>query len=94
MFRWKSVLVSNTIITSSSDGEPSPQKGDLRLLGPPSGQGAGSGAQIRGKRVPVDLRADSLTTVPQTPPTVTALVIVQYSIDVQDITKNFIKYVN
>ncbi|GFN95618.1 hypothetical protein PoB_002212400 [Plakobranchus ocellatus] len=54
------------------------QKGDLRLLGPPTGQGAGSGARIRGRRVPVDLRVASLTTVPPTPPTVTALVIVQY----------------
>ncbi|GFO03448.1 hypothetical protein PoB_002995300 [Plakobranchus ocellatus] len=40
----------------------SPQQGDLRLLGPPSGQGAGSGARTRDRRVPADLRADSLTT--------------------------------
>ncbi|GFN82955.1 hypothetical protein PoB_000946100 [Plakobranchus ocellatus] len=37
------------------------------LLGPPSGQGAGSRAQTHDRRVPADLRADSLTTVPQTP---------------------------
>ncbi|GFN99020.1 hypothetical protein PoB_002552600 [Plakobranchus ocellatus] len=46
----------------------SPQQGDLRLSGPPSGQGASSGAQTRDRRVPTDLRADSLATVPSTPP--------------------------
>ncbi|GFO30512.1 hypothetical protein PoB_005701700 [Plakobranchus ocellatus] len=46
----------------------SPQQGDLRLSGPPSGQGAGVGARTRGRRVPADLRADSLATVPPTPP--------------------------
>ncbi|GFO48045.1 hypothetical protein PoB_007455000 [Plakobranchus ocellatus] len=40
---------------------------DLRLLDPPSGQGTGSGARTRDRRVPADLRADSLTTVPPTP---------------------------
>ncbi|GFO18061.1 hypothetical protein PoB_004456600 [Plakobranchus ocellatus] len=45
----------------------SPQQGDLRLSGPPSGQGAGGGARTRDRRVPVDLRADSLATVPPTP---------------------------
>ncbi|GFN92439.1 hypothetical protein PoB_001894500 [Plakobranchus ocellatus] len=45
----------------------SPQQGDLRLLGPPSGQGTGSGARTRNRRVPADLRADSLATVPPTP---------------------------
>ncbi|GFN92265.1 hypothetical protein PoB_001877100 [Plakobranchus ocellatus] len=37
----------------------SPQQGDLRLSGPPSGQGAGSGARTRDRMVPADLRADS-----------------------------------
>ncbi|GFO06874.1 hypothetical protein PoB_003337900 [Plakobranchus ocellatus] len=36
------------------------------LIGPPSGQGAGGGAQTRDRGVPVDFRADSLTTVPPT----------------------------
>ncbi|GFN94447.1 hypothetical protein PoB_002095300 [Plakobranchus ocellatus] len=45
----------------------SPQQGDLRLSGPPSGQGAGSGARTRDRKVPADLRADSLATVPPTP---------------------------
>ncbi|GFN86396.1 hypothetical protein PoB_001290200 [Plakobranchus ocellatus] len=45
-----------------------PQQGDLRLSGPPSGQGAGGGARTRDRRVPADLRADSLATVPPTPP--------------------------
>ncbi|GFN74699.1 hypothetical protein PoB_000120500 [Plakobranchus ocellatus] len=40
-----------------------PHQGDLRLLGPTSGQGAGGGARTRDRRVPADLRADSLTTV-------------------------------
>ncbi|GFN74965.1 hypothetical protein PoB_000147100 [Plakobranchus ocellatus] len=43
----------------------SPQQGDLRLSGPPSGQGAGSGARTRDRRVPADLRADSQATVLQ-----------------------------
>ncbi|GFO28430.1 hypothetical protein PoB_005493500 [Plakobranchus ocellatus] len=46
----------------------SPQQGDLRLSGPPTGQGAGGGARTRDRRVPADLRADSLATVPSTPP--------------------------
>ncbi|GFO13962.1 hypothetical protein PoB_004046700 [Plakobranchus ocellatus] len=48
--------------------EASPQQGDLRLSGPPSGQGAGSGARTRDRRVPADLRADSQATVLPTPP--------------------------
>ncbi|GFN99814.1 hypothetical protein PoB_002632000 [Plakobranchus ocellatus] len=44
-----------------------PQQGDLRLSSPPSGQGAGGGARTRGKRIPADLMADSLATVPLTP---------------------------
>ncbi|GFN78949.1 hypothetical protein PoB_000545500 [Plakobranchus ocellatus] len=46
----------------------SPQQGDLRLSGPPSGQGAGGGARTRDRKVPADLRADSLATVPPTHP--------------------------
>ncbi|GFN76900.1 hypothetical protein PoB_000340600 [Plakobranchus ocellatus] len=46
----------------------SPQQGDLRLSGPPSGQDAGGGARTRDRRVPADLRADSLATVPPTRP--------------------------
>ncbi|GFO25098.1 hypothetical protein PoB_005160300 [Plakobranchus ocellatus] len=46
---------------------PVHNEGDLRLSGPPSGQGAGSGARTRDRRVPADLRADSLATVPPTP---------------------------
>ncbi|GFO04891.1 hypothetical protein PoB_003139600 [Plakobranchus ocellatus] len=45
-----------------------PQQGDLRLSGPPSGQGAGSGARTRDRRVPADLRADSQATVLPKPP--------------------------
>ncbi|GFO45431.1 hypothetical protein PoB_007193600 [Plakobranchus ocellatus] len=50
------------------EGAPaSPQQGDLRLSGPPSGQGAGGGAWNCDRRVPADLRADSLATVPPSP---------------------------
>ncbi|GFN86753.1 hypothetical protein PoB_001325900, partial [Plakobranchus ocellatus] len=45
-----------------------PQQGDLRHLGPLSGQGADSGARTRDRSVCVDLRADSLTSVLPTPP--------------------------
>ncbi|GFO32494.1 hypothetical protein PoB_005899900 [Plakobranchus ocellatus] len=45
----------------------SPQEGDLRLLGPPSGQGAGNRTRTRDRRVPADLGADSLATVSLTP---------------------------
>ncbi|GFO40342.1 hypothetical protein PoB_006684700 [Plakobranchus ocellatus] len=48
----------------------SPQQGDLRLSGPPTGQGAGGGAQTRDRRIPADIRADSLAIVPPTPPVV------------------------
>ncbi|GFO09528.1 hypothetical protein PoB_003603300 [Plakobranchus ocellatus] len=41
----------------------SPEQGDLRFSGPPSGQGAGGGAQICDRRVPADLKTDSLATV-------------------------------
>ncbi|GFO18578.1 hypothetical protein PoB_004508300 [Plakobranchus ocellatus] len=46
----------------------SPQQGDLRHSGPPSGQGDGGGARTRDRRVPAHLRADSLATGPPTPP--------------------------
>ncbi|GFO25714.1 sodium-coupled monocarboxylate transporter 2, partial [Plakobranchus ocellatus] len=39
-----------------------PQQVDLRLLGPPSGQGAGGRARTRDRRIPADTRADSLAT--------------------------------
>ncbi|GFO09536.1 hypothetical protein PoB_003604100 [Plakobranchus ocellatus] len=62
-----------------------PQEGDLRLLRPPSGQGAGDGARARDRRVPADLRADSLATVLPAPhiPTRTA----RMPAPVQDHTK-------
>ncbi|GFN80120.1 hypothetical protein PoB_000662600 [Plakobranchus ocellatus] len=51
------------------DDDASPQQGDIRLSGPPSGQGAGGGARTSNRRVSEDLRMDSLATVPPTPPT-------------------------
>ncbi|GFN90399.1 hypothetical protein PoB_001690500 [Plakobranchus ocellatus] len=47
----------------------SSQQGDLRLLGPPSGQGACGGVRTLDRRVPADLRVDSPTTVSPTPQT-------------------------
>ncbi|GFO20403.1 hypothetical protein PoB_004690800 [Plakobranchus ocellatus] len=44
-----------------------PQEGDLRVSGPPSGQGAGGGARTSDRRIPANLRADWLATVPPTP---------------------------
>ncbi|GFO38395.1 hypothetical protein PoB_006490000 [Plakobranchus ocellatus] len=55
-------------VLNKSCVQASPQQGDLRLSGLPSGQDAGGGARTRDKRVPADLRADSLATVPPTPP--------------------------
>ncbi|GFO08425.1 hypothetical protein PoB_003493000 [Plakobranchus ocellatus] len=58
---------SNYNNKSNNNNNTSPQQGDLRLSGPPSGQGAGSGAQTRDRMVPADLRADSQATVLPTP---------------------------
>ncbi|GFO19650.1 hypothetical protein PoB_004615500 [Plakobranchus ocellatus] len=62
--RSRNDLIATTVIPQDA----SPQQGDLRLSGPPSGQGAGSGARTRDRRVPADLRADSQATVLPTPP--------------------------
>ncbi|GFO47415.1 hypothetical protein PoB_007392000, partial [Plakobranchus ocellatus] len=40
-----------------------PRSQKFRLTGPPSGQGAGGGARTRDRRVPADLRGDSLAIV-------------------------------
>ncbi|GFN98046.1 hypothetical protein PoB_002455200 [Plakobranchus ocellatus] len=42
----------------------SPQQCDLRIPGAPLGQAAGGGARTHDRRVPADLRANSLSTVP------------------------------
>ncbi|GFO14954.1 hypothetical protein PoB_004145900 [Plakobranchus ocellatus] len=47
--------------------KPNPEQGVLRFSGPPSGQGASGGARTRDRRVPADLRADSLYIMPPTP---------------------------
>ncbi|GFN86699.1 hypothetical protein PoB_001320500 [Plakobranchus ocellatus] len=65
------VTVSVPVSVPASPGQASPQQGDLRLSGPPSGQGAGSGVRTRDRRIPADIRADSLATVPPTLPTTT-----------------------
>ncbi|GFO46289.1 hypothetical protein PoB_007279400 [Plakobranchus ocellatus] len=51
-------------IRMESITKDTPQQGDLRLSGPPTGQSAGGGPQTRNRMVPADLRADSLATVP------------------------------
>ncbi|GFO44652.1 hypothetical protein PoB_007115700 [Plakobranchus ocellatus] len=56
------------VITWYRPAEASPQQCDLRLSSPPSCQGAGGGARTRDRRIPADIRADSLATVPPTPP--------------------------
>ncbi|GFO35423.1 hypothetical protein PoB_006192800 [Plakobranchus ocellatus] len=38
------------------------------LSGPPPGPGGSRGARTRNRRVPADIRTDSLSTVPPTPP--------------------------
>ncbi|GFO12873.1 hypothetical protein PoB_003937800 [Plakobranchus ocellatus] len=48
----------------------SPQQGDLRLSGPPSGQDTSGVAQTHDTWVLADLRVDLLATVPPTPPTI------------------------
>ncbi|GFO15554.1 hypothetical protein PoB_004205900 [Plakobranchus ocellatus] len=55
--------VASLTLTPARTSPASPQQGDLRLSGPPSGQDAGGGARTRDRRVPADLRADSLATV-------------------------------
>ncbi|GFO44553.1 hypothetical protein PoB_007105800 [Plakobranchus ocellatus] len=50
-----------------------PQQGDLRLSGPPSGQGASGGARTPDRMVLADLRVGSLSTVPPTLPSVSYL---------------------
>ncbi|GFO28800.1 hypothetical protein PoB_005530500 [Plakobranchus ocellatus] len=60
-------LVSSSALALKKTGDARPQQGDLRLSGPPSGQGAGGGARTHDRRVPADFRADSLATVPPTP---------------------------
>ncbi|GFN83427.1 hypothetical protein PoB_000993300 [Plakobranchus ocellatus] len=45
----------------------SPQQDDLRLSGPPSGQGAGGATRIRNRGVRADIRAGSLSTEPPIP---------------------------
>ncbi|GFN76973.1 hypothetical protein PoB_000347900 [Plakobranchus ocellatus] len=57
----------NLAIDLGKEGRSSAQQSDLRLSGPPPGQGAGGGARTRDRKVPADLRADSLATVPPSP---------------------------
>ncbi|GFO27592.1 hypothetical protein PoB_005409700 [Plakobranchus ocellatus] len=46
---------------------------DLRVLSPPSDQGIDAGAPTRDSRIPAELMADSLLTVPPTPRTIMKL---------------------
>ncbi|GFN86299.1 transmembrane protein [Plakobranchus ocellatus] len=64
----KRTRTNPTLRRRSKSYNASSKQGDLRLSGPPSGQGASGGAQTPIRRVPVDLMAGSLFTVPLTPP--------------------------
>ncbi|GFO05187.1 hypothetical protein PoB_003169200, partial [Plakobranchus ocellatus] len=62
-------FTSRAMTGKKQDSRGNPQLRDLRFSGPLSDQGAGGGARARNRRVPADLRADTLITVPpQTPP--------------------------
>ncbi|GFO11453.1 cyclin-dependent kinase 2 [Plakobranchus ocellatus] len=65
--RWRCIQHSDGAAISRCVSTGSPQRGDLKLSGPPSGQGADGGARTHDRRVPADLRADLLATVPPTP---------------------------
>ncbi|GFO19962.1 hypothetical protein PoB_004646700 [Plakobranchus ocellatus] len=52
------VIVGHLVLTLR-DHHASLQQNDLRLSGPPLGQGADDESRTRDRRVPVDLRADS-----------------------------------
>ncbi|GFN92769.1 hypothetical protein PoB_001927500 [Plakobranchus ocellatus] len=55
-------------VTATVPGQVAPaSRGPGRLSGPASAQGAGDGARNRDRRVPADLRANSLATRPLTP---------------------------
>ncbi|GFO28954.1 hypothetical protein PoB_005545900 [Plakobranchus ocellatus] len=54
------------LLPDDFESPTSPQlAGDLRLSGPPSGPGAGDWVRTRDRRVPADLRAHLLSTVPE-----------------------------
>ncbi|GFO20362.1 hypothetical protein PoB_004686700 [Plakobranchus ocellatus] len=69
---WDQITVTvrdDAIVHRSSNDPIDPmlaKKGDLKLSGSPSSQGAGVGARTRVRRIPPDLRTDSLSTVPPT----------------------------
>ncbi|GFO36647.1 hypothetical protein PoB_006315200 [Plakobranchus ocellatus] len=54
-------LMNNAHVKRELDRDhiASPKQCDLRLWGPPSGQGASGGTHIRDRRLPADLRVDS-----------------------------------
>ncbi|GFO07796.1 hypothetical protein PoB_003430100 [Plakobranchus ocellatus] len=59
---------SPELMTLSRRKQFDPQQDDPRLSGSPPDQGPGGGARTRDRRVPANLRADSLATMPPTPP--------------------------
>ncbi|GFN74051.1 dimethylaniline monooxygenase [n-oxide-forming] [Plakobranchus ocellatus] len=48
------------------------------LSGPPSGQGAGGGVRTLDRRVPTDFRADSISTMPPTPPAISERFMLEF----------------
>ncbi|GFO00282.1 hypothetical protein PoB_002678700 [Plakobranchus ocellatus] len=71
----------------------SPQQGDLRFSGSPSGQGDGGEARIRDIRVPADLRADSLATVSKGDGRTPDLLADNISISIRA-TRNYVSFDN
>ncbi|GFO11036.1 hypothetical protein PoB_003754100 [Plakobranchus ocellatus] len=64
---WHFSNLGRYLMAWRAQGKPSTQQGDLGLSGPTSSHGAGGGARTRDRRVPADLSADSLATMPLTP---------------------------
>ncbi|GFO11126.1 hypothetical protein PoB_003763100 [Plakobranchus ocellatus] len=61
-------MTQDNITTPQLHKQPSPQQGDLRLRDLPSGRNASGGVRTRDRRIPADLRTDSLATMPPTLP--------------------------
>ncbi|GFO11853.1 hypothetical protein PoB_003835800 [Plakobranchus ocellatus] len=51
------VILNDGVMTHLSSNKPIGSQGDLRLSGPPSGQGAGGAARNNDKKISADLKA-------------------------------------
>ncbi|GFO21936.1 hypothetical protein PoB_004844100 [Plakobranchus ocellatus] len=66
-------ITLNLLVLTGED-EQYELNGRRNSTGPPSGQSNGSGARTRDRRVHAAHRADSLSTVPPTPPKISGIV--------------------